>query len=96
MPKRASLRTKLNKLAEIRDEEGCIAEVLEAEDGTPLLVENHCPICSAASMCSDLCRAELEVFQRVLGESVRIEREEHILSGARRCAYRVASRRKIN
>ncbi len=89
MPKRASLRTKLEKLARIRNEEGYMAEVLEADDGIPLLVENHCPICSAASMCSGLCRAELEVFQRVLGNDVKIEREEHILSGARRCAYRV-------
>jgi len=89
MPKRASLRTKLEKLAEIRNEEGYMAEVLQAEDGAALLVENHCPICSAASMCSGLCRAELEIFQQVLGEKVSIEREEHILSGARRCAYRV-------
>ncbi len=89
MPKRGSLQTKLEKLAEIRSEEGYMAEVLEAEDGTPLLVENHCPICSAASMCSGLCQAELNVFQRVFGEKVRVERDEHILSGARRCVYRV-------
>ena len=89
MPKRASVRTKLKKLAEIRSEEGYMAEILEGEDGETLLVENHCPICSAASVCSGLCSSELEVFQRVLGKDVQIERDEHILSGARRCAYRI-------
>ncbi|HEV3076402.1 MAG TPA: MarR family transcriptional regulator, partial [Thermoanaerobaculia bacterium] len=28
-------------------------------------------------------------FQQVLGADVRIERIDHILAGARRCAYRV-------
>ena len=51
MPKRGSMRARLERLAEIRNEEGYMAEVLEADDGTPLLVENHCPICSAASAC---------------------------------------------
>ena len=27
-----------------------------------------------------------------LGEDVRVEREEHILLGARRCAYRISPR----
>ena len=88
------MRARLAKLAEIRNEEGYMADVLEAGDGTPLLVENHCPICSAATACSGLCRAELDVFQRVLGERVSVEREEHILSGARRCTYRVTRKRK--
>ncbi|MDC0325587.1 transcriptional regulator [bacterium] len=92
LPKRASLQFKLEKLAAIRCEEGYMAEVLKAKDGTPMLVENHCPICSAASVCSGLCQAELDVFQKVLGEKIHIEREEHILSGARRCAYRVTKK----
>ena len=36
-----------------------------------------------------LCDAELELFQAILGEDVVIERTEHILLGARRCAYRI-------
>jgi hypothetical protein len=43
-------------------------------------------------VCTGLCGKELEVFQEVLGEDVRIERTEHIVAGARRCAYRVSSR----
>lgn len=89
IPKRASLSRRLNRLAEIRSAEGYMAEVLKDDDGAWLLVENHCPICAAATACTGLCAAELEVFQAVLGEGVEIERTEHILEGARRCAYRV-------
>ncbi len=84
-----NLSEKLERLSEIRTEEGYMAEVhKEAGDGF-LLVENHCPICSAARSCTGLCGKELEVFCNVLGETVSIERTEHILTGARRCAYRV-------
>lgn len=76
------------RLAEIRSEEGYMAEVEETGDGY-LLVENHCPICAAATSCQDFCRAELNVFRDVLGPSVRVERTEHIPAGARRCAYRI-------
>jgi len=89
MPKRASLKRRVEALAKLRTQEGYMAEVLPQDDGSILLVENHCPICSAASACQGLCAMELEVFQRVLGAKTTIERTEHIQAGARRCAYRV-------
>ena len=36
-----------------------------------------------------ICRAEKAVFQNVLGPNVRIERDEHIVGGGRRCTYLV-------
>jgi predicted ArsR family transcriptional regulator len=60
-----------------------------AEGDGFLLIENHCPICAAAAACQGFCRAELEVFQDTLGPGVAIERIDHILAGARRCAYRI-------
>lgn len=75
-------------LADIRSQEGYMAEVIEQEDGI-LLVENHCSICTAAQNCSMLCTSELELFSSILGENVKIERTEHILQGDRRCAYLV-------
>lgn len=94
IPARASLRHSLEALAKFRTQEGYMADVLQQEDGSLLLVENHCPICDAANACVGLCGAELEVFQSVLGEKVEITRTEHILSGARRCAYRVCSKKR--
>jgi predicted ArsR family transcriptional regulator len=84
-----ALAQRVEALAAVRDEEGYMAEALPQEDGSMLLVENHCPICAAARSCQDFCRSELEIFQRVLGPEVKVVRLEHQLSGARRCAYSV-------
>ncbi|HWA04327.1 MAG TPA: HTH domain-containing protein [Rhizomicrobium sp.] len=87
-----SLKGRLDQLARIRSSEGYMAEVRRGEGpGDWLFVENHCPICAAARLCTGLCREELALFQRVLGRGVRIERVSHILAGAGRCAYRVTS-----
>ena len=60
------LQDKVARLAAIRTREGYMAEWSEDGDGY-LLVENHCPICAAATLCQGFCRAELSVFQEVLG-----------------------------
>ncbi|MBY5371366.1 helix-turn-helix transcriptional regulator [Rhizobium leguminosarum] len=74
-------------LAAIRTREGYMADQWQEADGSFMLVENHCPICAAATACAGFCRSELETFRAVLGADV--ERSEHILLGARRCAYRI-------
>lgn len=83
------LRRKLELLAGIRTREGYMARVEDQEDGSLLFIENHCPICEAARSCTGLCSSELDVFRAVVGEGAEISRSEHILAGARRCAYRV-------
>jgi predicted ArsR family transcriptional regulator len=84
-----SLAARVKALARIRVEQGYMAEVARQRDGSFLLMENHCPICAAASACQGLCREELILFASVLGKDVSIERIDHILAGARRCAYRI-------
>ncbi len=86
---RWSLKRRLDALARIRSEEGYMAEVRAAGRGVYLLIENHCPICAAAQACRGLCRRELELFEAVLGPDVEVARLDHLLSGARRCSYRV-------
>lgn len=92
IPAKASLKRRVEALAALRNEEGYMAEVYSHDDGSLLLVENHCPICTAAANCQGLCAVELEVFQQLLGATASIERVEHIQSGERRCAYRIARR----
>lgn len=87
--KNKSLKGKVTALAAIRTREGYMAEVRE-EAGSLILAENHCPICAAAKECSGLCQLELELFQDVLGEGCSVERTDHILAGARRCAYTIS------
>ncbi|WP_419246689.1 helix-turn-helix transcriptional regulator [Serratia sp. NFX21] len=82
------LQERVARLTAIRCREGYMAESCLQEDGSFLLVENHCPICAAATVCQGFCRAELSVFTEVL--QAQVERSEHILAGARRCAYRIS------
>jgi len=88
----ASLKEQVKRLAKIRSEEGYMASVATGRDGALLLVENHCPICVAAKACQGFCRSELTLFRETLGNGVTVERDEHIVSGARRCVYRIAAR----
>ncbi len=84
----APLRQRVAALAKLRDAEGYMASAVRQRDGSVLLVENHCPICAAARACTGLCAEELALFQAVVGEGVAVDRVEHKLEGARRCAYR--------
>jgi predicted ArsR family transcriptional regulator len=85
------LKERVRTLAYLRNKEGYLAEYQEDKDeeGVYILIENHCPICDAASQCRDLCDSELRVMQQVLGPQVNIERMEHIQSDDRRCYYRI-------
>ena len=87
-----STAKKVAELATLRSQEGYMAEARKTQRGT-LLVENHCPICAAAKECQQFCRSELRVFQEALGDGVKVERVDHILAGAKRCAYLVQDRK---
>lgn len=82
------LESKLTALAELRSAEGYMATVIH-QDEVYWLIEDHCPICAAASHCLNFCRSELKLFQLLLEGMATVSREEHIIEGARRCAYRV-------
>lgn len=79
---------RLQELAEIRSEEGYMAHV-EQEGDSWLFIENHCPICAAATVCQNFCRSELQLFREIMGQDVTVEREQYLLDGAGRCVYRV-------
>ncbi|USX12332.1 transcriptional regulator [Oxalobacteraceae bacterium OTU3CAMAD1] len=82
-----ALPERVAALVQARSSEGYMAEVETRDDGSLLLVENHCPICAAARQCQQFCRSELDLFQRVLGPDCSVGRVEHMLNGARRCVY---------
>ncbi|MDI5836630.1 helix-turn-helix transcriptional regulator [Shewanella xiamenensis] len=83
------ITSRLTKLVELRTLEGYMA-TQEQADGAFWLLENHCPICSAATKCQNFCRSELQQFQQLFADIATVSREEHIIDGARRCAYRIA------
>lgn len=85
-----TLEQKLHRLVSLRQQDGYMAE-LETWGESFLLIENHCPICKAATRCPSLCQSELNIFQRLLGDKFHIERTEHIVEGQRRCVYKINS-----
>ncbi|MDF2115465.1 transcriptional regulator [Roseiarcaceae bacterium H3SJ34-1] len=85
----AGLRARVERLAALRSREGYMASWRQDDDGSFVLMEDHCPICAAATACQTLCRAELNVFRAILGKDAIVERSEHLLAGARRCVYTI-------
>ncbi len=82
------LGDRVRHLADLRTVEGYLAEV--RGDGCDfILIEHHCPIREAATACDALCSAELDAFRRALGPDAEVTRTQHVLTGDRRCAYRV-------
>jgi predicted ArsR family transcriptional regulator len=86
------LQQRIERLAQLRSEEGYMAEVRLLPDGW-MLIENHCPICSAVTSCQQFCKSELEIFQRLFENEATVARTDHLLKGARRCAYKITARR---
>lgn len=86
------LQHQIERLAQLRTDEGYMAEVRLLPDGW-MLIENHCPICTAASSCQQFCRSELEIFQHLFENEALVERTDHLLAGARRCAYKITAHR---
>ncbi|MGK6341430.1 helix-turn-helix transcriptional regulator [Chryseobacterium sp. DT-3] len=86
--KAESLEHRLEILVQVRSEEGYMAEWTK-EGNEYFLIENHCPICAAATECQGFCRAELSNFRSLIGKEYQVERVNHILSGGQRCVYKI-------
>lgn len=85
----STLEEKLKVIVQIRSEEGYMAE-WKKDDDDYVLVENHCPICAAASACKGFCQAELRNFKALLGDNYKVNRTKHLLSGDAHCVYRIS------
>jgi len=79
---------KLERLADTRTREGYMAELQPMDNGW-LFIENHCPICTAATACNGFCQSEIDTIRRLLGEKITVNRDDHAAHGERRCTYRI-------
>ncbi len=86
-----TVEDKLQTLAKVRSSEGYMADVI-TDNNEILFVENHCPVCEAAKACSGICSQELSLFKRLMINDAKVERSEHIVAGARRCAYKITKK----
>ncbi|MFB3785634.1 MAG: helix-turn-helix transcriptional regulator [bacterium] len=83
---KSDLKGSVQKLAEIRDLEGYMAE-LEENEAAFLLTEHNCPIQSIAKEYNELCQQELQIFKDVL--NVPVERVRHMVKGENACVYKI-------
>jgi len=79
---------KLALFAQIRTQEGYMAELEKVDEGW-LFIENNCPICAAAINCQGFCESEMENIRKLLGNHFSVEREDHTAGGDRRCLYHI-------
>jgi DeoR family suf operon transcriptional repressor len=86
-PKR-TLGAKVAELTRILDEDGYLASSERVEPGVYRIVEHNCAIWAVAQKYGQACTSEIEFIRAVLPDA-HVERVQHMVAGARRCAYEV-------
>ena len=82
---------RVHELTRILDEDGYLADVQRAPDGTFLVVEHNCAILDVARRYGHACTAEISFLREALPDA-EIERVQHIVEGAHACAYSIRLR----
>jgi predicted ArsR family transcriptional regulator len=80
------LKEAIRELARVRDDDGYMTSVEESERGI-VLAEHNCPIIDVAQRFPQACHCEQQLFERLLGASVR--RETTLAEGAAACRYHI-------
>ncbi len=81
------LEKRVNKLLELRQQEGYMAELHSVKEGEEyLLAEHHCAIAEVAESFPSVCGNELEMFAFALPDCI-VERTHWINHGEHRCGY---------
>jgi DeoR family suf operon transcriptional repressor len=89
-PKR-TLGAKVEELTRILDEDGYLASSERVAPGVYRVVEHNCAIWAVAQKYGQACTSEIEFIRAVL-PGTTVERVQHMVAGARRCAYEVRER----
>jgi DeoR family suf operon transcriptional repressor len=86
-----ALGEKVTELARILDEDGYFATAEQISSGVFRLVEHNCAIWAVAERYGHACSSEIEFIRAVLPDA-EVTRVEHMVAGARRCAYEIRDR----
>ena len=78
-------------LTEILDADGYLATWEETDDGGWRIIEHNCAILGVASKYGQACTSEIEFIRTVL-PGADVQRVQHMMAGARRCAYEIHPR----
>jgi predicted ArsR family transcriptional regulator len=82
------LGAKVAELTRILDEDGYMATFEKASSGVYTVVEHNCAIWAVAQRYGQACTSEIDFIRAVL-PGTSVERVEHMVSGAKRCAYEI-------
>jgi DeoR family suf operon transcriptional repressor len=86
-----TLGAKVAELTRILDDDGYLATSEAVGRGGFRIVEHNCAIWAVAERYGQACTSELEFIRTVL-DGADVERVQHMIAGARRCAYEVRAR----
>jgi DeoR family transcriptional regulator, suf operon transcriptional repressor len=90
LDRKRGLGAKVAELTRILDEDGYLAAYEKVSPGVYRIVEQNCAIWAVAQRYGQACTSEIEFIRTVL-PGTTVERVEHMVAGARRCAYEVRS-----
>ncbi len=76
------------ELTRILDEDGYLASSERVAPGVYRIVEHNCAIWAVAQKYGQACTSEIEFIRAVL-PGTQVERVQHMVAGARRCAYEI-------
>ena len=87
---KGNLKQRINKLVQLRQEEGYMAEVYQPSPQQKefVLVEHNCAISDVAESYPSICGHELEMFAAVLPDCI-VQRTQWINNGEHRCGYSI-------
>ncbi len=76
---------KVQRLAEIQNENGYMTECETQDDGQYVLMEHNCPISQIANRYNHACECELKLFESLL--DAKVERTECLAQEGQKCVY---------
>jgi DeoR family suf operon transcriptional repressor len=82
------LADRVAELAQILDEDGYLAQWEPLDDGAFRITEHNCAVLGVAQRYGQACSSEIEFLRAVLPDA-SVERVQHMMAGAHRCAYLV-------
>ena len=84
------LRDKVALLAQIRDEEGYMAELGTTRRGTVEMLEHNCPIVAIAGTYGEACSVERALFENLL--HAEVDTTHRVVAGAPVCRFLIRKR----
>ena len=83
-----TLAARVAELTRILDEDGYVATSERVATGVHRIVEHNCAIWAVAQKYGQACTSEIDFIRAVL-PGTSVERVQHMVAGARHCAYEI-------